>query len=473
MPKLNPAAPVADDPDVVDEPTLDDDAAVVEEPEVEESAREALRRTAPKNNIAPDLRALAVPIDSLFPDPDNANDHPDRNIDDIMDSIAAHGQVKVIVVRRETRVVVAGNGTLEAVRRLGWTEVAANVVPMTDDDATAYGIADNATGRSSAWNIPVLDRLVARLEEHGRQVVGITADELLAMRRSIAPVVHADPDAVPAAPVIPVTQIGDVWLLGEHRLMCGDSTSADDVDKLCGVLQPILMVTDPPYGVDYDANWRNEALRADGTPIGGRAVGVVHNDDNASWKEAYELFTGSVAYVWHAGRRANVTYQDLVNCGFEIVNQIIWVKNNIVISRGDYHYRHEPVWYAVRKGSRHNWQRSRSEATVWDIDKPMKSETGHSAQKPIECMARPIRNNSAAGEVVYDPFLGSGTTVVAAHQLNRICLAMELDPTYVQVALQRFANFANIDPVRESDGASFRELKEAAAAAAARNGHVG
>lgn len=230
---------------------------------------------------------------------------------------------------------------------------------------------------------------------------------------------------------------GDLWLIGEHRLLCGDSTKTEDVGRVMDGAEPILMVTDPPYGVEYDPDWRNRADRANGKPYGARAIGQVTNDDRVDWTSAYLLFTGDIVYVWHCGRSAKEVSQNIEDAGFDIISQCIWAKNNFAISRGDYHYKHEPCWYAVRKGKNHNWQGSRSETSLWEIDKPLKSETGHSTQKPIECMARPIRNNSAEGGTIYDPFLGSGTTMVACQNLNRKCRGIEIFPAYCAVILQR------------------------------------
>ncbi len=235
-------------------------------------------------------------------------------------------------------------------------------------------------------------------------------------------------------------KMGDLWQIGEHRLLCGDSTKKEDVGRVMGKEKAILMVTDPPYGVDYDANWRNEMDRANGKPYGERAIGQVTNDDRVDWNMAYSLFTGDVVYVWHCDRNAKEVSQNIEDAGFNIISQIVWAKNNIVIGRGDYHYKHEPCWYAVRKGKNHNWQGSRNEASLWEIDKPLKSETGHSTQKPLECMAKPIRNNTSEGEFVFDPFLGSGTTMVACQNLNRKCRGIEISPAYCAVILQRMAD---------------------------------
>lgn len=212
------------------------------------------------------------------------------------------------------------------------------------------------------------------------------------------------------------------------------------------------MVTDPPYGVEYDPNWRNEAARScsamGNRSLGAGAVGVVRNDDNADWRLAWALFPGDVAYVWHAGLFANVVAESLAATGFKLRSQIIWAKSQMVIGRGDYHWHHEPCWYAVREGKPGHFLGDRKQTTVWQIDKPQKSETGHSTQKPVECMARPIRNNSKPGDLVYEPFSGSGTTLIACEQLGRKCRAIELNPQYVAAAIERWHKATGKDPKR-------------------------
>ena len=201
------------------------------------------------------------------------------------------------------------------------------------------------------------------------------------------------------------------------------------------------MVTDPPYGVEYDADWRNKAFRSDGSVIGDRAVGKVENDDKADWREAWALFPGEVAYVWHAGSMAHIVAESLLACDFNIRAQIIWSKSQFVIGRGDYHPHHEPCWYAVKKTGKGHWNGDRKQSTIWNIDKPKKSETGHSTQKPVECMRRPIVNNSSPGQAVYEPFCGSGTTLIACEMEGRACHAIELNPAYIDVIVKRWEDF--------------------------------
>ena len=244
----------------------------------------------------------------------------------------------------------------------------------------------------------------------------------------------------------PITTLGYLYCLGPHRLICGDSTDPNCVSKLLEGAAPILMVTDPPYGVNYDASWRKGKEA--------RAVGKVLNDDQVNWALAWHLFPGSVAYVWHAGKYGAEVQKSLEDADFEIINQIIWAKQHFALSRGDYHWQHEPCWYANKKGHAHNWQGARDQSTLWEIANlnafgcnQEDERTAHSTQKPIECMARPIRNNTSEGEEIYDPFLGSGTTLIAAHRLNRKCYGIELDPAYCDLVIERWIKEVNEEEI--------------------------
>jgi DNA modification methylase len=233
----------------------------------------------------------------------------------------------------------------------------------------------------------------------------------------------------PPAPV--TSRRGDAWLLGAHRLVCGDATDPADVALALAGAAPHLMVTDPPYGVSYDPGWRVKVGK------GAFAVGTVLNDDRADWHAAWALFPGDIAYVWHGALHASLVEESLKASGFLTRSQIIWDKGRLIISRGHYHWRHEPCWYAVRKGRTARWAGDRKQMTVWQFPH-RRSETGHGTQKPLEAMRRPILNHTVPGDRVYDPFVGSGTTIIAAEELGRICHAIELDPVYVDVAVRRW-----------------------------------
>jgi DNA modification methylase len=247
---------------------------------------------------------------------------------------------------------------------------------------------------------------------------------------------------------------------GGHRLLCGDSTVATDVERVLGGVEPHLMVTDPPYGVEYDPNWRNEAARTSvgmgNRAIGAGAVGKVLNDDKADWTSAWVLFPGDVAYIWHGALHAGVVAQSLAAAGFQVRSQIIWDKTRLIIGRGDYHWEHEPAWYVVRKGKNGHWTGDRKQTTIWRIPHQI-SETGHGTQKPVECMRRPIENNSRAGDVVYEPFSGSGTTIIAAEMTGRCCHAIEISPAYVDVAVKRWQSFTGNEAVLDGDGRGYNQ----------------
>ena len=222
------------------------------------------------------------------------------------------------------------------------------------------------------------------------------------------------------------------------------------------------MVTDPPYGVNYDPEWRHRA----GVNSSSR-IGKVENDGRADWAEAWALFPGNIAYVWHGALHAATVAASLEREGFTIRAQIIWAKERLVIGRGDYHWQHEPCWYAVR--AKGNWTGDRKQTTLWSISsKDQDAETVHGTQKPVECMRRPIVNNTSPGEAVYEPFLGSGTTLIAAESVGRICFAVELSPAYVDVAVRRWQAFTGRKAIRLSDGLEFDEISATRRAADAR-----
>lgn len=389
-------------------------------------------------HIAEPLRTMAVPIESLNPDASNTRKHSDRNLTAIAASFSRWGQRTPIVVQREGMVIRAGNGRFQAAKKLGWKYIAAMIVDESNIDAASFAIADNRTAELAEWDDEALVSILQSLSSETLPDTGFTQEELDKLISSIAPEI-AD-DEAPEPPANPISKRGDIWQCGNHRVMCGDSTSGEDVKALLDGATPFIMVTDPPYGVEYDPAWRNEAAAKGLIGYAARREGVVENDDKKEWTEAYRLFFGDVAYVWHAGRFAADLVVNLRDAGLEIRTQIIWKKPAFAISRGHYHWQHEPCWYTVRKGASSKWCGDRSQSTVWDISNRVDhgDNSNHGTQKPVECMARPIRNHGGNGDHVYDPFLGSGTTMIAAEQLGRTCFGMEISPAYVDVCVQRW-----------------------------------
>lgn len=398
-------------------------------------------------------------IDRLIPWARNSRLHSDAQVAELAASIREWGWTMPVLVD-EDGTLIAGHGRILAARQLGIAEIPTMMARgWTDAQKRAYRVADNKLTENSTWDTDKLRLELGELKLDGFDL-SLTGFGDLELGSLLADRTEGltDPDDVPEVPERPVSQMGDLWLLGRHRLLCGDSTVATDVDRVLGGVEPHLMVTDPPYGVEYDADWRNHAFRSDGTPSDGRAIGKVQNDNRADWREAWALFPGDVAYVWHALLRAKQVIESLEACEFSIRSQIIWAKSGHVISRGHYHVQHEPCLYAVRKGRTGHWGGDRSQTTLWKIDKPMKSETGHSTQKPVECMRRPIENNSSTGQAIYEPFSGSGTTIVAAEQTGRICLCLEISPAYVDVGVKRWQDFTGGKATLDGDGRTFADV---------------
>jgi DNA modification methylase len=356
--------------------------------------------------------------------------------------------------------LIAGHGRVLAARKLDLADIPVMVAAgWTEAQKRAYVLADNKLALNAGWDAELLRVELTDLQAFNFDLglTGFSDDELAALTADTTEGL-TDPDAVPETPVDPISVLGDVWLLGKHRLMCGDSTDAGTVAKALNGITPHLMVTDPPYGVEYDPTWRERA----GVAASGSAKGKVLNDDNADWREAWALFPGDVAYVWHAGLFAGVVGDSLAACGLQLRSQIIWDKGQLVLSRGDYHWEHEPCWYAVKKGAKGHWAGDRKQTTIWHIPKPRKSETGHGTQKPVECMKRPIENNSSPGQAIYEPFSGSGTTIIAGEMTGRVVHAIELNPAYVDVAVKRWEDFTGQEAVREADGGCFQAVSGAA-----------
>jgi DNA modification methylase len=408
------------------------------------------------------------PVAGLIPYARNARTHSEEQVAQIAASIREWGWTMPVLVDERDE-IIAGHGRVLAAQRLGLAQIPVMVARgWSDAQKRAYVIADNKLTLNAGWDSALLTLELGDLKEAGFDL-GLTgfADgeikELFARQAIKAGL--TDVDAAPELPAVPTSRLGDVWLLGSHRMACGDCTAAPVVERaLAGAAKPILMVTDPPYGVNYDASWR---LRAGlDAPHQKLAYDTVNNDDRADWSEAWALFPGDVAYVWHGGLHANAVAASLEASKFAIRSQIIWAKDALVIGRGHYHWQHEPCWYAVREGATGHWAGDRKQSTVWHIPNVHRTQgdaddgrTSHSTQKPVETMLRPIMNNSRAGQTVYEPFCGSGTTIIACETSGRTALAVELNPSYVDMAVMRWQNFTGETALLEADGRSFVEVR--------------
>lgn len=395
----------------------------------------------------------------------NARRIPEKAIAKVATSLKQFGWKQPLVVDPQG-VVIVGHTRLAAAKKLGWNEVPVLVAAdLSPAQVKAYRLMDNRSHDETAWDLDILPLEMADLKLEGLDLT-LTGFDLPQIEGFLqaASTPGADADAAaPEPPANPVSKRGDIWILGAHRVMCGSSTDELDVRDLLAGAKPNLMVTDPPYGVEYDPKWRLE--RGLNKEWQKRAEGKVQNDERADWTPAWMLFPGNIAYVWHAGAFATVVALSLEAVGLEIRSQIIWAKPSLVIGRGAYHWQHEPCWYLVRKGEKANWAGDRKQSTLWEIANMHRTQgkvddgkTIHGTQKPIECMRRPILNHTKRGDAVYDPFLGSGTTMIAAETIERVCYGMELDPRYVDVIVQRWQAFTGKSAGLAEDGRTFEQV---------------
>lgn len=427
-------------------------------PEIEKEIGKKMKKTSGK--------LIRLKLKEIKPYKGNAKLHPESQVAKIRDSIINFGYKDLIAVD-ENNEVLEGHGRLRALYQIDTTgEKEINIWQISDfteSEKKAYRIAHNKIGADTGFDVDILKEEFYELEGTDNfEDTGFETSEISEMWDQDKEIIEdkVDVNAYERAKNKTTIKLGDIYLLGNHRLMCGDSTEVDQVNKLMDEKSAVLMVTDPPYGVNYNPKWRDEADKKGvlGNRYPTRSLGKVKNDNQIDWSKAYRLFNGDVMYIYHAGKYASEVANSIKILDFELINQIIWVKPHFVLSRGDYHWKHEPIWYAVRKGKSHNWQGSRKEDTVWQIagmnamgsskDKADES-TGHGTQKPVECMARPIRNNSSKDQIVYDPFGGSGTTLIACEQLDRICFMMELDPVYCQIIVDRYEKLTNKQAIKE------------------------
>src|SRR5712671_2430600 len=405
------------------------------------------------------LRLEVWPLDRLVPSARNARTHSEAQVAEIAGSIRAFGFTNPILVG-EAGDVVAGHGRLAAARQLGLADVPVVLLKgLSELQRRQLVLADNRIALNAGWDAEMLSLELADLSAIGTDLsmLGFTTKELsVALSRVEAGL--TDEDEVPEVAEVAVSQPGAIWQLGPHRIACGDSRDPSLVQSLFAGTAPQLMVTDPPYGVEYDPQWRHRR----GVNNSARK-GKIKNDEIADWTPTWNLFPGEIAYVWHGALRSTIVAESLAKSRFSIRAQIIWAKERLVMSQGDYHWQHEPCWYAVRKKG--NWTGDRKQTTLWNIATGgQDAETEHATQKPVECMRRPMLNNSSPDHAIYEPFLGSGTTLIAAQSSGRVCLAIEVDPLFVDLAIRRWQAFTGENVVRESDGAILDMLEPAQAA---------
>jgi DNA modification methylase len=412
--------------------------------------------------------AMVLPFEKILPFQGDLKKISSENLRKLKQSIIKYGissPMQVWIDSDGTYFTLDGHQRLLAfasLRKDGWLipEIPVAIVEAEDKEQALEKllIATSSYGEFSAAGV---QKFISQLKskENVQKVINlsnINLDRIFALLEE-----KSDPEIVPLQSLkAPITNTGDMWLMGDHRLICGDATKPEVVKILFGDNNPLMMITDPPYGVSYDATWRAEVDNCTN-----RKSGKVANDHLCDWSEAYKLFTGNVIYLWHAGVHALTVAQNLIDSGFKIRSEIIWVKQNLVLSRGHYHWMHEPAYYAVKEGCSADWTGDRKQTTVWQIPnsnpfagRKDDQNTIHSTQKPLLCYELPIQNHGKAGDIIYDPFAGSGTLFIASERQSRVGYGCELMPEYCDIIVQRWCDYTGKEAIRASDGKKWSDL---------------
>lgn len=401
----------------------------------------------------------------------------DAAVDRMVASIREFG-FKIPVLARSSGEVVDGHLRLKAAQKLGLTGIPViRCDEWTPVQVKAFRLMVNRSVSWAEWDQELLAQELHDLRDLDFDLTlsgfdGHEIDDLL-----VAPL-DDEIDAVPPLPDNPVSRAGDLWLCGprgkQHRVLCGDATDPAAVSRLLAGRQPRLLITDPPYGISLDSEWRDRAgLNSCGPAqasymkprIAGHTHTSISSDTRADWSEAFALVPSlQVAYVWHASVFTREVLDGLLQIGFLYPQQIIWNKGRAVLTRTHYWYQHEPCWY-VRKKNAAWYGKAGENSTVWDAPSPKfimgggeEDKYDHPTQKPVALIRRPLLNHSQRGEWVYEPFLGSGTTLAAAEQSGRLCCGMELDPKYVDVVVARWQAISGRKAQLDGDGRRFHEI---------------
>ncbi|SHF05291.1 site-specific DNA-methyltransferase [Thermomonas hydrothermalis] len=408
------------------------------------------------------------PTERLLPYIRNPRTHSDEQIAQIAASIAEFGFVNPILVGSDG-IIVAGHGRLAAARKLGLTTVPVVVLDhLTPTQRRALVIADNKIAENAGWDEELLRLELAELQEadFDLALTGFDADELLEIMAGEETTTegNTDEDAAPDVPEEPVSRLGDVWRLGPHRLVCGDATTAEAYARLFPDGERADMVfTDPPYNVNY-ANSAKDKLRGKHRPILNDALGEGFYDFLYDALSLLVAHTRGAIYVAMSSSELDTLQAAFRTAGGHWSTFIIWAKNTFTLGRSDYQRQYEPILYGWPEGGERHWCGDRDQGDVWHFNKPRVNDL-HPTMKPVELVERAIRNSSRPGDVVLDPFGGSGTTLIAAEKSGRQARLIELDPKYVDVIVRRWQEYAGAQAVRESDGVRFDDLVGTADAA--------
>jgi len=398
-------------------------------------------------------------IGKLVPFARNPRTHSDAQVAQIAASIAEFGFNNPILVDTHAG-IIAGHGRLLAARKLGLEEVPVIVLDhLSDAQKRAYIIADNKLAENAGWDDELLRSELAALQREGFDV-GLTGFEdeelarLLAAQNALEGL--TDEDAVPALPETPISRTGDPWVLGDHKLLVGDATSAHDVSVLMAGDAADLVFTDPPYNVDYEG-YTEQCLKIRGDRMSDTDFKQFLENAFRSYRAIVK--SGASLYVCHSSSWQREFQNALETAGFEMRCQVIWAKNTFAWGFGRYKFQHEPLFYCHVAGQKDPWYGDKSQSTLWEEKKPSANRL-HPTMKPVELIERALVNSSKAGDLVADLFGGSGSTLIACERRGRVARLMELDSRYADVICRRYQEYTGKDAVLEADGRAFDEIAQ-------------
>ena len=398
------------------------------------------------------------PLQCLIPSARNARTHEEDQVAQIASSIAEFGFVNPILVGSDN-VIIAGHGRLMAAQQLGLNEVPVIVLAhLSEAQRRALVIADNKIAENAGWDEELLKLELADLKDIGfdLDLIGFSDTELDQLLDDVEGTGDSDEDSVPEVEPVPVSQSGDLWLLGNHRLLCGDSTNAQDLAQLMDGGLADMVFTDPPYNVDYGNNAKDK-MRGKDRRILNDNLGA---DFYAFLKTALSnmlTVTKGACYVAMSSSELDTLQKAFRDAGGKWSTFIVWAKNTFTLGRSDYQRQYEPILYGWREGNDHYWCGARDQGDVWFFNKPVKNDL-HPTMKPVELVERAIRNSSKTLDIVLDVFGGSGSTLIACEKTGRHARLMELDPKYVDVIVRRWQDYTGEQAVRAGDQITFDEI---------------
>jgi site-specific DNA-methyltransferase (adenine-specific) len=396
-------------------------------------------------------------IKTIIPYARNSRTHSDEQVAQIAASIKEWGFTNPILVDVDGE-IIAGHGRLLAAQKLGLDEVPCiTAVGWSDAQKKAYVIADNKLALNAGWDNDMLSIEFAELKDMDFDLglTGFDADELAKLLQEPEKEGLTDEDDVPEAPEQPVTVEGDIWILGNHRLMCGDSTSIDALETLCEGQLVDMWLTDPPYNVAYEGKTK-DALTIENDAMGNDEFRQFLRDSYSAADAVMK--SGAVFYIWHADSEGYNFRGAAFDIGWQIRQCLIWKKQTMVMGRQDYHWKHEPCLYGWKDGAAHLWSTDRKQTTILEFDRPSRNAE-HPTMKPVELFAYQMQNNTKGDDLVLDSFAGSGTTAIACEKFNRRARLMELDPVYCDVIVKRWQDFTGKTAKHEETEQTFAEMQ--------------